>query len=128
MDQNDNKSTTPTPVTEPTLVTPQIVSNTNKPKVSNHLAIAIISLFFFVPFGIPALIYASKVNGLLIQDDIEAAKSASKKAIMWSLISFGSWVILWFGILALIIFVGLSTKVEQKLAISFVTDVSNGRT
>jgi hypothetical protein len=116
--QDNNKPQTP----------PQTESNTNKKNVSNHLAIAIISLFFFVPFGIPALIYAVKVNNLLLRNDTDAAKKASKKAKMWSLIAIGTWAVLWLGILALIVFVGLSTKVEQKLATSFVTDVSNGRT
>jgi len=41
------------------------------------------------PFGIPAIIFSAKVNGLLSSGQIEEAKKASTQAKMWCWISFG---------------------------------------
>jgi len=42
-----------------------------------------------MPFGIPAIVYASQVNTKLAANDVVGAQEASKKAKMWSWLSFG---------------------------------------
>lgn len=41
------------------------------------------------PFGIPAIIFAAKVNGLVAQGNIAEAQEASAKAKMWCWVAFG---------------------------------------
>ena len=69
-------------------------------KVPNYLVHAIIAtIFCFLPTGITAIVYSTKVNSLLATGDIEGAKSASKTAKLFVNIS----VVL--GILAAIFYV-----------------------
>ena len=42
------------------------------------------------PFGIPAIVYAAKVDGLVSRGQYAEARDASDKAKMWAWISFGS--------------------------------------
>jgi hypothetical protein len=68
------------------------------PRLSNHLAEAILAtLCFCPPLGIPAILYAARVNNLLITGDYVGAARASKNAQAWSWIAFG------FGAVALLI-------------------------
>jgi len=46
----------------------------------NHLTWAILSLIFFWPLGIPAIVYANRVNEKWIAGDINGAQSASQSA------------------------------------------------
>lgn len=58
-----------------------------KPAVqpSNHLAFAIVSTILFCwPFGIPAIVNASKVNRLWDQGQYNEAYAASARAKKWS--------------------------------------------
>lgn len=56
----------------------------------NYMVWAILStVLCCVPFGIPAIVYASKVNGLWDQHKYSEAKNASDKAKMWTLITVG---------------------------------------
>jgi hypothetical protein len=58
--------------------------------VPNHLVGAILStLCCCMPFGIVAIVYAAKVNGLLAGGDLAGAKEASKNANTWMWVSFG---------------------------------------
>lgn len=43
------------------------------------------------PLGIPAIVYAAKVDGLKAVGDIQGAMSASNSAKTWCWIAFGSW-------------------------------------
>lgn len=45
------------------------------------------------PFGIPAIVYAAKVDGLKARGDIAGARAASEKAKQWCLISVGGFVL-----------------------------------
>ena len=57
-------------------------------KPDSYLILAIISTFFgFLPFGIVAIVYATKVDNLYYQGQYEAAIDASSKAKKWSIIS-----------------------------------------
>ncbi len=46
------------------------------------------------PLGIPAIVYAAKVDGLKARGEIQSALSASASARMWCWIALGSWAVL----------------------------------
>jgi hypothetical protein len=59
--------------------------------VPNHLTKAIlVTIFCCLPFGIPAIVYAAKVNTRLEMGDYEGAVEASNSAKTWYVTSF--WV------------------------------------
>lgn len=58
-------------------------------KVPNYLTQAIIvTILCCVPLGIPAIVFASQVNGKIGAGDIQGAMESSRKAKMWCWISF----------------------------------------
>ena len=57
--------------------------------VPNYLVPAIISIFCCWPLAIPAIIFATQVNGKVAAGDIAGANDASKKAKMFSFIAIG---------------------------------------
>jgi interferon-induced transmembrane protein len=57
--------------------------------VPNYLVPAIISIFCCWPLAIPAIIFATQVNGKVQAGDIAGAQDASKKAKMFSFIAIG---------------------------------------
>jgi hypothetical protein len=62
----------------------------NTEVVPNYLWQAIVvTILCCLPLGIPAIIFATKVNSLVAAGQIEAARNASAKAKMWCWISFG---------------------------------------
>ena len=66
------------------------------PQVASHMVWAIISLiFFFWPTGIPAVVYASRVNNRLAMGDYYGAQSASRSAKTWCWVSFGIAIAAW---------------------------------
>ncbi len=82
-------------------VAPQPATPGLIPKVPNYLVWAIISLiFFFLPGGIVAVIYAVKVDNLLAAGDVAGAQHASGVAKAWCVVST---VIFCFGIVLSII-------------------------
>src|SRR5581483_2732339 len=62
--------------------------------VPNYLVPAIISLFCCWPLAIPAIIFATPVNGKVAAGDIAGAQDASKKAKMYSFIAIGIGVVI----------------------------------
>ena len=78
--------------------------------VPNYLVPAIISIFCCWPLAIPAIIFATQVNGKVAAGDIAGAQDASKKAKMFSFIAIGLGVALWliYGIM-MILGMGMST-------------------
>lgn len=46
------------------------------------------------PLGIPAIVFAAKVDSLVARGDIQGAMSASASAKMWCWIAVGSWAVL----------------------------------
>jgi hypothetical protein len=60
---------------------------------------AIISIFCCWPLAIPAIIFATQVNGKLAAGDVAGAEDASKKAKMFSFIAIG------LGVLGILIYV-----------------------
>ena len=57
------------------------------------------------PFGIPAIVYAAKVDGLKSRGDIAGAMEASANAKKWCLVAVVSWVVL---IVLWLVFVGVA--------------------
>ena len=58
--------------------------------IPNYLAQSIlVTVLCCMPFGIPAIIFSSKVDGMVARGDIAGALEASKKAKTWSWVSFG---------------------------------------
>ena len=63
--------------------------------IPNHLVGAIIStLCCCLPFGIPAIIFATQVNSKIAAGDLEGARKASKNALTWMLVSIGVGIVL----------------------------------
>jgi Interferon-induced transmembrane protein/zinc-ribbon domain len=60
-------------------------------KIPTYLAPAILTTLCCgcPPFGIVAIVYASRVDGKLAAGDVEGAKQASRSAKMWCWITFG---------------------------------------
>lgn len=59
-------------------------------RIPSYLAQAIIvTLLCCMPFGIPAIVYASQVNAKVHMGNIEGALESSRKARMWCWVSFG---------------------------------------
>jgi len=72
-----------TPVMTATPVTP-----VNPP--SNYLIWAILAtLFCCLPLGIVSIIYAAQVNTKWQAGDVDGAKSSSRNALIWTLVSVG---------------------------------------
>jgi hypothetical protein len=70
-------------------------------QVSSHLAWAIVVTVLGtlccclpLPFGIPAIVYASQVNGKVAAGDLVGAREASRKAKLWSWVTFWVWLAL----------------------------------
>lgn len=60
-------------------------------RIPNYLVQSIlVTILCCWPFGIPAIIAAAKVDGLVARGDIAGAMDASKKAKTWAWVSFGS--------------------------------------
>jgi hypothetical protein len=77
---------------------PQPVFQGQRPNIPNHLALAIVGLVFFWPTGIPAIVYATRVDSKLVWGDIAGAWEASQKAKVWGWVSISltlAWVFLW---------------------------------
>jgi hypothetical protein len=76
--------------------------------VPNYLVPAIISIFCCWPLAIPAIIFATQVNGKVAAGDIAGAQDASKKAKMFSFIGLGIGIVGWIiGIIYWIVVVGI---------------------
>jgi len=66
----------------------------NRP--NNYLVLSILSTIFCCwPLGIPAIVYASKVNTKFAEGDYTGAQEASNKAKSWTIWSVVGAVIVW---------------------------------
>jgi hypothetical protein len=74
-------------------------------KIPNYLWQSIVvTLFCCWPLGIPAIVFAAKVDGMVARGDIAGARDASNKSKMWCWWSFGSGL---FVIVAYVAFVAI---------------------
>jgi len=77
--------------------------------VPNYLVPSIISIFCCWPLAIPAIIFATQVNGKVAAGDIAGAQDASKKAKMFSYIALGIGILeIIFGIIYVVFIVGIA--------------------
>ena len=53
-------------------------------QVDNNMTMSIVSIFLFWPLAIPAIINASKVNGLVAAGDVAGAQAAAAESKKWS--------------------------------------------
>lgn len=82
---------TPSPYTPPVAPVPGAVSA----NIPNYLWQSIVvTIFCCWPFGIPAIVFAAKVDGLKARGDIAGAMAASKSAKMWCNVAAGVWIVL----------------------------------
>ena len=73
-------------------------------KPNNRLGQAIaLAIIFCVPLGIPGIVNAAKVDALWKEGKYEEARSASRKANMWSLIAMGAGILFIFLYIFLIV-------------------------
>ena len=69
---------------------PANYANARQPDVPNYLWQSIVvTILCCLPLGIPAIVYATKVNTLLMQNNVPAAREASKSAKTWCWVAFG---------------------------------------
>jgi hypothetical protein len=54
----------------------------------------VVTIFCCWPLGIPAIVYAAKVDSLRAGGDINGAMDASSKAKMWCWIAAGAWLVI----------------------------------
>ena len=77
--------------------------------VPNYIVPAIISIFCCWPLAIPAIIFATQVNGKVAAGDIAGAQEASKKAKMFAFIAIGLGLVgILIYVIMLVLGVGLS--------------------
>ena len=81
-------------------------ANPNTP-VPNYLWQSIVvTILCCWPFGIPAIVYAAKVDGLVARGQIGDAWEASNKAKMWAWISVAGWAVFIVGYVLIIVMSG----------------------
>lgn len=68
--------------------------NLNPHNIPNYLWQSIVvTVLCCLPLGVPAIVYASKVNNALMQGNQQAAKQASDSAKMWCIIALAAGVL-----------------------------------
>lgn len=86
-------------------------ANYQRPPKTYLVETILTTIFCCWPLGIPAIIYAARVEKKFYAGDIIGAETDSANAKKWMLINIGASVLLWigyFGIFGLAIFAGLS--------------------
>jgi len=63
--------------------------------IPNNLTLAIISIFCCWPLAIPAIIFATQVNGKLAAGDVAGAQESADKAKKFAKIGIGVGVAVW---------------------------------
>ncbi|MBE8722148.1 CD225/dispanin family protein [Sphingobacterium pedocola] len=85
--------------------------NYQRPPKTYLIETILTTIFCCWPLGIPAIIYASRVEKKFYAGDILGAETDSANAKKWMLINIGACILIWiayFGIFGLAIFAGLS--------------------
>jgi hypothetical protein len=68
----------------------------------------VVTLMCCWPFGIPAIVFAAKVDGMKSRGDIAGAMAASQSAKKWCLIAFWSGLVVILGYVILVVGLGAS--------------------
>jgi hypothetical protein len=75
-----------------------------RPDVPNYLWQSIaVTLCCCWPLGIPAIVYAARVNAHVASGDITAAQDASSKARTWTFVSLGAGLFIYIGLICVAI-------------------------
>jgi hypothetical protein len=84
-----------------------------QPRVESHLLAALVAAVLFFPFGIPAVVYAARVDDRLREGDPAGARRASEQARLWSRLGlvFGVGSLL----IVLVVWLFFSMKLEPTL-------------
>jgi hypothetical protein len=93
---------TPTPASQQVY---QAATTGAVPHIPSYLGWAIVSILLCWPTGIPATVYASRVDGLVTIGNLAAAHEASRKAKTWATVSTVLFVI-WLLIVIIAVAVG----------------------
>lgn len=79
------------PIQQPPVASPSMVQGQQIP---NYLWQSIVAtVLCCMPFGVVAIVYAAKVDGLVARGDIAGANAASKSAKTWVTVAVGSWLV-----------------------------------
>lgn len=78
---------TPGQRAQPQPMQPQPMQQGMVERVPSYLGWAIVCIFLCWPFAIPAIVYASRVDGLVAQGNMQGAREASGKAKTWATVS-----------------------------------------
>jgi len=73
----------------------------------------VVTLFCCWPLGIPAIVFAAKVEGMVARGDIAGAREASDKAKMWCWWSFGSGLLVIVAYIAFIVIAAASGNMSH---------------
>ncbi len=86
--------------------------NQSSAHITNYLWQAIVvTVLCCVPFGIPAIIYAAKVDGLVARGEYDAARAASKRAKQWCIAALLSFVVI---VIVALLFGAIGAALEQQ--------------
>jgi hypothetical protein len=69
----------------------------------------VVTIFCCWPLGIPAIVYAAKVDGMKARGDIQGAITASNNAKTWCWVALGAWLVLIVVYIAFAVLVGFSS-------------------
>lgn len=84
-------------------------SNVSGKKPENYLVWSILAtIFCCLPFGIPSIIFASKVDNLYNQGNLQASQEASKKAKTWLMVSAICGALYWLAIIIMYAIYGVA--------------------
>ena len=82
--------------------------------VPNNLVMAIISIFCCWPLAIPAIIFATQVNGKIAAGDIAGAQESSAKAKKFAMIGIIVGVVCWALFILFYLIVGIAAFSSQR--------------
>jgi len=92
---------------------PPAVNPMSYQKIPNYLWQSIaVTVLCCVPFGIVAIVFAAKVDGLVARGDLAGAQAASKSAKTWVNVSVGAWVVIFVIYMALFAFGAISQNIQ----------------
>ena len=63
--------------------------------IDNNMVLSIVALFFFWPVAVPAVLNATRVNGLLAQGDALGAQAAADQARKFATIGIVLGLVFW---------------------------------
>lgn len=79
------------------------------PQIPNYLWQSIVAtVLCCMPFGVVAIVYAAKVDGLVARGDIAGAQAASNSAKTWTGVAVGSWLLI-MALYVIVVIIGVAS-------------------